>query len=164
MQGARRNSPAAGPLKSSRLDDVLQAGIVDLPGQVLEETFELFPVAIGGWQEFGSGPTRFRRLCDVLEFGAQHPAETFDLAAYPDHVAAFETQADLVDVAKDPGRDRTGAVPQFEAQVTGTVAGGEAILPGTDVSPAEGLPRGQFDHRRAVFLRHLRPSLPLGTS
>src|SRR5215218_11474349 len=90
------------------LGDLPERGIVDLPGQVLQEALELVRVAIGGRQESGRIDLALVNRLDVLDLRDELTPEALHLARHANRVAAFEARREPVDVAEGAGGDRSG--------------------------------------------------------
>ena len=109
-------------------DQLAQALVVDLANQVLEEPFELLDRAVGGGQEVRGVVRAGLEPPDVVELGDQFAAEALDPARDCHRVAGLEPQAEAVDLAEDPRRQRPGPVAELEREIDGAVPGGQSIL------------------------------------
>ena len=127
-----------------------QRRVVDLAGEMLEESLELLAVAIGGRQELGRIGLCRLEPAHVLELGDERSAEARNPPAHLDRIAAIESRADPVGVAKDAGGDGAGAIAELEREIDRAVACGEPVLAGAGVATAEDLPGGQVRNRCAV--------------
>ena len=108
MSARRRSSPRM------RFEQRLQARVVDLAGEVLEEAFELVEVAVGGGEELRRVGGCLIGARDRIEVDLELVAEATDAAAHAHELAALEAPGEHVGVAEGAGADRAGAVAQLD--------------------------------------------------
>ncbi len=154
---ARRAAPllAQRRVAEQRVEQRLQAGVVDLARQVLEEAVELVEVAVGDGQERRRIDAAGGRAADRAQLDLQLVAEALDAAGDVDDVAAVEAPRDHVGVAEHAALDRARAIAQLDREVRRAAARHQAVLAGAREDPVDLLAGAQRrdGHRRKVANR-----------
>ena len=127
---ARRAAPlgAQRGVAEQRVEQRLEAGVVDLARKVLEEAVELVEVAVGDRQEGRRIGLARRRATDRAQLDLQLVAKALDATGDAHEVAAIEAAREHVGVAKGATLHGARAVAQLDGEIGRAGARQEAVL------------------------------------
>ena len=164
LDGQRAGRPPharAQPLVAQqRPEQRLQARVIDLAREVLEEAFELVEVAVGGGQEarrVGIG-LLVARAGNRAQLDLELVAEALNPPAHAHELAALEAPGEHVGVAEGARDDRARAVAQLDGQVWRAGAGDLALLARAREHRVDVLVETQRGDRRRLACRCCRAS------
>src|SRR5476651_1503420 len=93
-----------------RVEQLVEAGVIDLTREVLQKAVEFIQIAVGRWQKRGRVDLGFGDALDPLQLDLELLAKPRDAAGDGDEFAGGKASAVNVGVAKNPRRKRAAAV------------------------------------------------------